>query len=263
MEHDAEGNIIYGEDGNPIPSTDPADFDGNGLAWYAANGTATTHGVELKADRKLSGNARAWLSYTYLDAKATSSADNLYPYGYGFLNQTDAASLSQEYPVDWNQKHTVVLACSQKRGKLTVNPWMVYGSGFPYGQSGLDLGGSDPAHVPNPDYDASDPTSPEELVVPQNYVDPSDPSKGFVSPNSLKTGANFTVSLNFTYQIGPEREAYFQIYNLFDRADVTSYVFYQPRTGGLIGDIADGAVYYVPYSRTPPRFFGFGLRQKF
>jgi hypothetical protein len=263
VQHDAEGNIIYDEDGNATPSFDLGDFDPDAPIWFAANGTAAAKGLELKADRRMSGRTRAWLSYTYLNANATSPADNLYPYGYGFLDRTDAPALAAEYAVDWNQRHTLVFAMDHRLGRVTVHPWLVYGSGFPYGQSGLDVGGSDPAHIPNPDYNPDDPASPEELVVPQNYADPNDPSRGFISPNSLDTGANFTLSLNLAYDLAPGRQVYLQLYNLLGRDDVSSYVIYHPRTGGVIGNVADGAVYYVPFSRTPPRFFAVGIRQAF
>jgi outer membrane receptor protein involved in Fe transport len=252
---DAEGNLI--------PSARLSDFDPDAPVWFAANGTGTTRGLELKLDRRMSHRLRGWLSYTLMDAKATSPEDNVYPYGFGFLNRTDAASLAEEFPVDWNQRRTLALALRYQTGKLVVNPWLVIGSGFPYGQSGLDDGGSDPAHVPNPDFNPEDPTSPEELVVPRNYLDPSDPAKGFITPNSLHTGKNLTLSLNLSYQIGPRRQAYVQIFNLFDREDVTSYVIFHPRTGAVLGQISDGAVQYVPFSRTPPRFIAMGIRQEF
>jgi len=257
--HDQSGEWILDDSGNPIPSFDLADFDPDAPVWFAATGTGTTRGAEVKFDRRLSESTRAWFSYTYLDAKATSSQDNLYPFGYGYLNQTDPVSLAQEFPVDWNQKHTAVFAAHRQFGRLAVNPWVIYGSGFPYGQSGLDVGGSDPAHVPDPD----DPEGLSELVVPQNYVDPSDPSKGFISPNSLMTGSNLTVNLNLSYHLGPGRQVYFQIFNLTGRDDVTSYAIYHPRTGGLIGEIVGDAIYYVPFSRTPLRFFAIGVRQEF
>ena len=261
--HQPDGEWVLDAQGNPIPSYSLSDFDPDAPVWFAANGTGTARGLELKLSRRMGDRTRGWLSYTYLNAKATSPADNSYPFGYGFLDQTSAGALAQEYPLEWSQKHTAALALQHKLGKLTLNPWVTYGSGFPYGQSGLDVGGSDPAHVPNPNYDPEDPTSPEELVVPQNYLDPSDPAKGFVSPNAFRTGRNFTVSLNFDYEVSEGRTAYLHIYNILDSDDVTSYVVYHPRTGGIIGNIVDGAVYYVPFSRTPPRFFAFGIRQEF
>ncbi len=94
-------------------------------------------------------------------------------------------------------------------------------------------------------------------------MDPSDPSKGFISPNSLHTGSNFTLSLNLGYEAAPGRQLYLQIYNLLGVDDVTSYVIYHPRTGGIIGNVANGAVRYVPFSRTPPRFVAVGIRQEF
>lgn len=261
--HDASGQPLLDANGNLIPSDRLSDFDPEAPVWFASNGTGTTRGTEIKLDRRMGRRMRGWLSYTLMDAKATSPQDNVYPFGFGFLNQTDPTSLAQEFPVDWNQRRTVAMALRYQAGKLTVNPWLVMGSGFPYGQSGLEVGGSDPAHVPNPDFDPNDPNSPEELVVPQNYLNPRAPSQGFITPNSLHTGKNLTVSLNLAYQLRPGREAYLQVFNLFGRNDVTSDVIYHPRTGALLGRVEDGKVFYVPFSRTPPRFIAFGIRQEF
>jgi outer membrane receptor protein involved in Fe transport len=263
-QHDDLGNIILDDEGNPVLSDSLSDFDLNAPVWFAGNGTGTARGLELKVDRKMSSRLRGWVSYTHMDAKATSPRDNVYPSGFGFLDQTDAASLAQEFPVDWNQENTAVMALQYRAGKLTVNPWMSYGSGFPYGQSGLEVGGSDPAHVPNPNFDPGDPESgPEEFVVPENYLDPSDPAKGFITPNSLATGKNLTVSLNLAYQVKEGQEVYFQIFNLLGRDDITSHVIYHPQTGALLGEVVGDEVHYVPFSRTPPRFFAFGVRQEF
>jgi hypothetical protein len=262
--HDAAGNPILDPAGNFVPSDRLSDFDVNAPVFFASNGTGTARGVELKLDRKMSGRTRGWVSYTLMDAKATSPQDNVYPYGFGSLNLTDAASLSEEFPVDWNQRHTIACTLKHQAGKLMVNPWVIIGSGFPFGQSGLDAGGSDPAHVPNPDFDPEAPDSqPEELVVPQNYIDPNDPSKGFRPPNSFTTGKNLTLSLNLSYDLDHGRQVYVQVFNVFNREDVTSYMFFHPRTGAVIGKTADGAVSYVPFSRTPPRFVAIGLRQEF
>ncbi len=261
--HDGTGAIVVDGDGNPVLSDSLSEFDEMAPTWFASNGTGTTRGAEVKLDRRMSGNLRGWVSYTHMDAQATSPRDNVYPYGYGFLNRTDAAGLAEEFPVEWNQEQTVSVALQYDAGKLTINPWVTYGSGFPYGQSGLDLGGSDPAHVPNPSYDPQDPMSPAELLVPENYLDPADPQQGFITPNSLETDENFTVSLNLSYETGPSRTIYLQAYNLFGREDVTSYVIAHPQTGGLIGQVQGDEVYYVPFSRTPPRFFAVGVRQAF
>ncbi len=254
--------VTYDENGNPIPSYDPANFDPNAPVWYAANGHGDTKGLELKLDRKLSEGTRYWISYTYMNVLATAADDNQYPYGYAFLNQTDPGSLSREYPVDWNQRHTAAVVYHRQVGRFSFDPWFLYGSGFPYGQSGLDLGGSDPAHVPNPNYDPNDPNSgPAEYVIKQNYIDPNDPSKGFIKPNTLMTSPNYIVSLNLGYCIGPNRQLYLQCYNLTNRSNVTSYVWYHPRTGGLLGNISGDTISYVPWSRTPPRTFTFGFKQ--
>jgi outer membrane receptor protein involved in Fe transport len=262
--HDAQGNVVLDEHGNPILSDSLTDFDLNSPVWFAGNGTGTTRGVELKVDRRMNNRLRGWMSYTHMEAKATSPRDNVFPFGFGFLDRTDPASLAQEFSVDWDQRNTAIMALAYRAGKMTINPWMTYGSGFPFGQSGLDVGGSDPAHVPNPNFDSANPASgPEEFVVPQNYIDPNDPSKGFITPNSLQTGKNLTVSLNLAYQVRPGQQVYFQVFNLFDRRDVTSSVIYHPQTGGILGEVEDDELFYVPFSQTPPRFIAFGVRQEF
>ena len=261
--HDDVGDWVLDDYGNPILSDALEDFDYFAPAWFAANGTGTSRGVELKLDAKLNSRLRGWLAYTYLNAEATSPRDNIYPVGFGFLDRTDPEGLAEEFPLEWSQQHTATLAFRYKTGKFSINPWVTYGSGFPYGQSGLDAGGSDAAHIPNPNYDPGDPSSPEELTIPENYANGVDASDGFITPGELETGTNLTLSLNLDYEIGPGRDAYFQIYNLFNRDDVTSYVVYHPQTGGLIGDVVGDQVSYVPFSRTPPRFFAFGVRQEF
>jgi outer membrane receptor protein involved in Fe transport len=261
--HDESGSWVLDGAGNPILSDALEDFDPLAPTWFAGNGTGETRGLEFKLDRKMADHSRGWLSYTYLDAQATSPRDNIYPYGYGFLDRTDPDGLSQTYRVEWSQEHTATLALKYDLGKFTVKPWVTYGSGFPYGQSGLDAGGSDPAHMPNPDYDPGDPSSPEELEIPENYLDPDDPAQGFIAPDTLETGSNLTVNLNLSYTMGPGREAYLEVFNLFDREDVTSYVVYHPQTGAAIGRIEGDQVYYVPFSRTPPRFVAVGIRQDF
>jgi len=40
-------------------------------------------------------------------------------------------------------------------------------------------------------------------------------------------------------------------------------VIYHPRTAALLGPVEDGAVRYTAFSRTPPRFIAFGVRQEF
>jgi outer membrane receptor protein involved in Fe transport len=261
--HDEAGDWVLDDEGNPILSDALEDFDLFAPAWFAGNGTGTSRGVELKADVKMNSWMRGWLAYTYLNAEATSPRDNIYPSGFGFLDRTDPEGLAEEFPLEWSQEHTATLAFKYKTGKLSVNPWVTYGSGFPYGQSGLDAGGSDPAHIPNPDFDPGDPASPAELTIPENFANGVDASDGFITPGDLETGTNLTLSLNLAYEIGPGRDAYLQIYNLFNRDDVTSNVVYHPQTGGLLGQVAGDEVFYVPFSRTPPRFFAFGVRQEF
>ncbi|NIR00911.1 MAG: TonB-dependent receptor, partial [Gemmatimonadales bacterium] len=261
--HDDLGNWVLDDNGDPILSDLAEDFDPFAPVWFASNGNGTSKGVELKVDHRMTKDFRAWLAYTRLDARATSPRDNVYPFGFGFSDRTDPEGLGEQFRLPWDQTDTVTLVAAYRKGKLVINPWMQYGSGFPFAQSGLDAGGSDPAHVPNPDFDPGDPASPEELLIPENLLDPTDPAGGFVSPDDLTTGDNFTLSLNLWYDIGSDREAYLHMYNILGSDDVTSKVIYHPQTGAVIGRIEGDSVFYAPFSTTPPRFFAFGIRQWF
>jgi outer membrane receptor protein involved in Fe transport len=237
------------------------DFDPDSPFYFASNGRASAHGMELKVDRRMSKSLRAWLSYTRLKARGTSAAENLYPFGYSFALRRDAEGLSQEFPLEWDQRDTVALALSYRKGRLTVNPWLVYGSGFPFGQSGIDLGSQDPQYGPRPD----DPEVFDVPILHNGQLQPTD-------PNALRTGNNFTVSLNLSYQVEKDRGIYLDIFNIFNRRDVTSLVWYHPNTFAPIGyqdptpdsaNSGDEFYAYQPWTKTPPRFIAVGIKQGF
>ncbi|NIM04819.1 MAG: TonB-dependent receptor [Armatimonadetes bacterium] len=239
------------------PNDDPDDYD-PGVFWdspfrFASNGRGKYRGLELKIDRKLANNLRAWISYTKLNAKATTSAENVFPLG---LSTTGDAE--DMYPVDWDQEETLVCAASWKKGRLEVSPWLMWGSGFPFNlQSGLDIdptGGFD--HINDGG------GNPIPILLngqPQQATD----------PNTYRLGDNFLLSLNLTYHKDKDSEWFLDIYNILDRRDVTNMVWYHPDTGAVLGLRPANATYpfgyieYVPFSSTLPRSIAFGLRQRF
>jgi outer membrane receptor protein involved in Fe transport len=240
------------------PTDDPEDYDPdvfwNSAFRFASNGRGRYRGVELKIDRKMSDDLRAWLSYTRLSAKATSTGDNEYPLGIASDITRDPEEL---LPVNWDQRDTVTYAMRWRTGRLEVSPWLIWGSGFPYVQSGRQIdstGGFDYIH--------DDDENHIPILIDGRPQELSD-------LDSARTGENLVVSLNLTYQANPDTEWFLSIYNLFDRRDVTSKMWYHPDTGTVIGmqpanaDYPYGYIEYVPYTTTLPRSFTFGFRTRF
>jgi len=236
---------------------DTETFDLDYPYFFASNGHGVTRGVELKVQRRLSDKLEGWLSYTRQNAKATSPYDNTFPLGVSVGVSPDAL-----FPVDYDQRDTASLVLNYNAGKLSVNPWMTYGSGFPFAlQSGLDLGGADFQHGPSPDY-----TRDDVPILINGQLQP------LTAPNTLRTGANFVFSLNLKYRMREGRELYLDLYNLHNRRDVTSLAWYNPTTGAPIGytdptpeapDSGDEYHQYVPFTTTLPFFAAVGVRQEF
>jgi outer membrane receptor protein involved in Fe transport len=226
---------------------------------FASNGHGHAHGVELKLQRPLAKNWEGWLSYTYMKARATSPQPNAYPLGIDF------GDLDAEYYVPWDQRHTAVMAVNHKLGRFEINPWVSYGSGFAYGQSGIDLGGPDFQYVTF-FTDAGEPFDVPILVNGQ--LQPN-------APNSLRTGSHWLFSLNLTYHATKDQDFYVGLYNLFGTHTATNLAWYdentleilpgayQPPATGTPGPGNTGSITYVPYTFNPPFFAVFGIRQRF
>jgi len=239
------------------PTDDTDDYD-PAVFWaspfrFASNGRGRYRGLELKIDRKMAKNLRAWLAYTRLNAKATASAENAFPLGISTSGDPDDL-----FPVDWDQRDTLACAVNWKVGRLEVSPWAIWGSGFPFAlQSGLDI---DPTGGFNFIHDEDG----NEIPILINGI-PQQPT----DPNSLRTGSNFVLSLNLTYQAKENLEWFVNIYNLLNRRDVTNKIWYHPETWAIVGmqppneTYPYGYIEYVPYTTTLPRSFAFGFRQRF
>jgi outer membrane receptor protein involved in Fe transport len=239
------------------PTDDTDDYDPNEFSPYpfrfASNGKGQFQGLEMKVDRKMSDNLRAWLSYTRLNAKATTSLENAFPLGISTGDDPDKL-----FPVDWDQRDTLALAANWKLGKLSVDPWLIWGSGYPYAlQSGLDID-------PNGGFNYITDGFGNQIPILVNGQ-PQQES----APNKLRTGANLVVSLNLNYKSNSDTEWFVDIYNLFDRRDVTNFVWYHPDTGAILGlkpptpEYPYGYIDYVAFTKTLPRSFTIGLRRKF
>lgn len=239
------------------PTDDTDDFDPETFSPYpfrfASNGRGSFRGLELKLDRKMTDNLRFWLSYTHLNAKATASLENAFPLGLSTTGDPDSL-----FPVDWDQRDTVAFAAHWRRGRFGVSPWFIWGSGFPYAlQSGLDI---DPDGGFNYIHDEFG----NEIPI---LVDGKPQQSG--APNSLRTGSNFVFSLNVTYKQNDETEWFVDIYNIFNRRDVTNLVWYHPDTGAILGlhaptaEYPNGYIDYIPFTTTLPRSFTFGFKQRF
>ena len=234
-------------------------LDFNEPTRFASNGHGRARGVEMKLQRRLAQDWEGWLSYTYMRARATSPFPNAYPLGVDFGN------LDAEYYVPWDQRHTATLAANHKLGKWEFNPWFSYGSGFAYGQSGIDLGGPDFQHV-TLFTDTGEPFDVPILVNGQ--LQPN-------NPNSLRTGRHWLFSLNVTYHATKDQEFYVGLYNLLGNHTATNLEWYDENTGEILpgayhppavgtpGPGNEGSITYVPYTFNPPFFAAFGVRQRF
>jgi len=235
-----------------IDDFDPATF------WdypfrFASNGQGRYRGLELKIDRKMAKDLRAWVSYTRLNAKATASAENAFPLGISTTDDPD-----ELFPVDWDQRDTLALAANWKVKRLQVSPWAIWGSGFPFAlQSGLDID-------PTGDFNFIHDGDGNEIPILINGQPQEE-----TAPGKLRTGRNLVVSLNLNFQAKENTECFVEIYNIFDRRDVTNMVWYHPDSGAVLGTQPPNATYpngyieYVPFTTTLPRSFAFGFRVRF
>jgi len=236
-------------------------WEPDGAVRFASNGHGHTNGLELKLQRRASAGLSGWLSYTLAHARATASLPNSFPYG---SDASYSTGLDKEYYVDWDQRHTASMVLDYQRGRWQVSPILSWGSGYAYGQSGVDVGGEDIQHgavIP--------PGGTEPITnVPIMVGDKPQPAE----PNALRTGSHLTTNLTISYRLRPETSLYVSVFNLLGAKDVTHLVWYHPSTGAVIGyqppqgtPSADnpGVIRYVPYTRTAPRFVAVGIRQSF
>lgn len=233
-------------------------FDWDAPERYASNGHGRANGLELKLQRPLAKDTEGWLSYTYMRAKATSPNPSAYPWG------VDFGDLDAEYYLPWDQRHTAVLALNRKQGKWEFNPWFSYGSGYAYGQSGIDLGGPDFQHVTM----FTDEGEPFDVPILVNgQLQPN-------QPDALRTGNHWLFSLNITYHATKDQDLYVGLYNLLGNRTATNLAWYDENTLGILpgayhppagtpGPGNEGSITYVPYTFNPPFFAAFGIRQRF
>jgi outer membrane receptor protein involved in Fe transport len=241
------------------------EFDVDAPFHFASNGRGEAQGLELKVDRRLAHNLEGWLSYTYAKARATSPANNAYPFGSPFGYGT---GLDKMYYVDWDQRHTAALVLNHKCGRWEFNPWMSYGSGYKYGQSGGDLGGDDYQHGISPTFtDAGSVTHPygEFTDVPILVNGELQPTQ----PDALRTGDHYVVSLNISYHATPDQTWYLALHNILRSDTATNLAWYDPATTAVLGyhkptaDYPHGYIEYAPYTVSPPFVGILGFRQKF
>jgi len=235
------------------PSDDLDDYDPDYPYHFASNGRGEAEGVELKIDRKLSDNLRAWFAYTRLNAKATTSAENAYPLGISTTGDPEDL-----FPVDWDQRNTYSCAVDWKVGRFKIQPWAIWGSGFPHTlQSGLDIDPSGSFDYIHDEFD-------NEIPI---LIDGQPQQASEI--NALRLEPNFVLSMNVSYQQREDFEWFVNIYNILDRRDVTNVVWYHPDSGALVGlkpptaEYPNGYIEYVPYTTTLPRSITFGFRMAF
>jgi len=239
----------------------------NGTVHFASTGHGHSSGLEVKLQRRSSERWSGWFAYTLSRSQATASACNAYPYGSDLSYGT---GLNQEYYVDWDQRHTAALVLNYKQKRWEFSPSLFWGSGYAYGQSGMDVGGDDIQHGVNGTFTAGGVVYPAGTFtnVPILVGGNLQPDR----PNALRTGSHLTLNLTASYRLRPEVLLYASVYNLLRSKDVTNLVWYDPNTGAVLGYVPPegtpgpdnpGTIRYVPYTKTPPTFVAFGVRYSF
>ena len=203
-----------------------------GPRFYDSTGRGHASGVEVLLQKKARGQydqaLNGFVTYTNETVKATNSFfDTGYqPYFYNAAYGVPGLTAQQlingnhtEYPVSWDQKHTVFVQVNKRVGKMVnfhVN--LDAGSGYPYiiGVSGLGVAGGaqgptvDSQHVGNPTGSFS--TVP--VVLPNGQLQPLNPTPGF-------TGWHYKFTLNTDFDVSPSTTLFVNVDNPFDRKTVT------------------------------------------
>jgi len=242
-------------------------WDPSGMLRFASNGHGRSSGLELKLQRRASRKLSGWISYTLARAQATASAGNAYPYG---SDMSYGTGINNEYFVDWDQRHTLAAVANYQQGRWELSPSLNWGSGYAFGQSGVDLGGDDIQHGINATFESGGTVYPAGSFtnVPIMVGGRLQPA----TPNSLRAGSHLTVNLTVNYRLRPETSLYVSVFNLLRSKDVTNPVWYDPNTYAVLGyqppegtpgPDNPGVIEYVPYTRTPPTFVAVGIRQSF
>jgi hypothetical protein len=224
-------------------------------------GTNHSSGLEFKLETKRPSKSgmSGWLSYTYLNAFGTNDyygpAKGWAWYGTDPSVTTEdqlRGLMKREYPLSWGQKHTIALVVNKTFGKRFSTSLVVdSGSGFPYGQAGTDLGGSDPQHAPG-----------DVPILVNGKLQPNRPVVGW-------TGWHHKVSLNTTFQMGSHTSFFLNLDNLLNIKKPTALVWYDPFTQAVIGmndptaQYPNGYITYKSYSVVTPLFVSLGVTHKF
>jgi Carboxypeptidase regulatory-like domain len=239
-------------------------FDGSpgpGARNNINGGTNHSSGLEFKLEtRKPSRSGfSGWLSYTNLNAFGTNDyygpAKGWAWYATDPSITTPAqlrALMGREYPLSWAQKHTIALVVNKTFGKRLQSSLVLdSGSGFPYGQSGLDLGGDDPQHAPG-----------GVPILVNGKLQPNRPVVGW-------TGWHHKLSLNTTFQMDRHTTFFLTLDNLLNIKKPTALVWYDPFTQAVIGmhdptaAYPNGYITYKPYSVVTPLFISVGVTRRF
>lgn len=86
---------------------------------FVSGGNGKANGVELYLSKKFGTHSSAWLSYTWMRARANASGP------------VDFDPDTYTY-VDWDQRHTLTAVYTYDKGLWAHNLWLQYGSGLPW-----------------------------------------------------------------------------------------------------------------------------------
>jgi outer membrane receptor protein involved in Fe transport len=247
----------YNADGTP---------KAGGLEWNN-DARGHTRGVETKLQMRETRGLSGWVTYTYQEAKSTTTAS--FP-GSG---SADFAPDAVEHRLDYDQKHTVYVVGTYSKGRFEINPMLELGSGYPWGGQPGDYF-DQAAGEYNYGY-TSGPNGEKMPILVDGRVQSLD-------VNPYNTGWHKNLNVTFRLYTDKAKSSYYflQIQNLTRSNDTTAKYWQDPNGSALMNPVSGVTTYidengqtqtttpagyaaYGTYTKVPPIFVLMGVRQTF
>lgn len=186
-------------------------------------GTIESKGMELFLKTKEWRGITGWLSYTYSNTVGSSLPyqtdlmDSLID-PRGFSAAQVSADAAQIVPTAYDQRHSLNINTSIKRGKWEISPGIQFGSGYPYGL-GLDNLSALAALMDPASYIYGGTHTVAQSVTATPNFNPL----GETSFNSLRTPSWWMGNLAVAYHFSDDASMVLNIFNLFNSNQVYNY----------------------------------------
>lgn len=204
-------------------------FTNDGQVQFVNGFKGKSNGLELQIQSKPKDGWNGWISYTYLNATAST---------------VDSPDVFNRLPQD--QRHTLALVATRTFKGIEVSPYIEYGSGYPYGDGQA-------SYDPTPGADG------DEIPI----IGP-DGKPGSTVPNCYTAPAHLDFSLMLRKPLSADSSIYLAVQNILNSNSVTVYTTTGPSSfHNPDADHPNGYLTYEPYQRVPARFLRVGYSHKF